>query len=394
MDRKQLRDQIRALYPNIPQVKRFLARKRIERFQRFNLSEDLVIRGERNLDEKREIVENAWAVSGKHLASLKKNIDKIFANAQEYKGRTDLDEVRTDMMFCRFAYGFQPDEYLCFQLEKKSPEERKQFISDIERNCFVFSANDIKDVQILNNKIKTYQRFQKYYQRDAVGINSSKDYNAFHRFVEKHPVFVKKAVFQSMGRSVERVDLAGSKQTERELFDAWIGLGPHILEEQVIQSQATAALNASSVNTVRCITLNTKHGVETLYTFMKIGRKGSFVDNGGAGGILVGIDKERGVFNTDGFDEYHNRYVAHPDSGVTFKGYQLPDWQQMLDMCKEMSKSVPSLKYIGWDMALSENGWVVIEGNGMSQFIGPQIVWERGIKSEIESYMKDMDLII
>ncbi len=44
-------------------------------------------------------------------------------------------------------------------------------------------------------------------------------------------------------------------------------------------------------------------------------------------------------------------------------------------------------------MAYSKNGWLIIEGNGMSQIIAPQFIYQKGIKKEILGYMSDMDLI-
>ena len=173
--------------------------------------------------------------------------------------------------------------------------------------------------------------------------------------------------------------------------------GPRLLEERVVQNNVMGVLNPSSVNTVRCITLNTMDGIVVSYCFLKVGRKGSFVDNGGSGGILVGIDKKCGKLNTDGYDELNVRYVTHPDSGVNLKGYQLPDWEQLIHMCVEMSGQMPTVKYIGWDLAYTDTGWIVIEGNGMSQMIGPQIVWRnRGgvFKEEMEAYMRNMELVL
>ena len=39
-------------------------------------------------------------------------------------------------------------------------------------------------------------------------------------------------------------------------------------------------------------------------------------------------------------------------------------------------------------MAYSEDGWVVVEGNSLSEAIGMQSTFARGIRSEIESYLK------
>ena len=116
---------------------------------------------------------------------------------------------------------------------------------------------------------------------------------------------------------------------------------------------------------------------------MKIGQGGSFVDNGGRGGILVGIDNQIGVLNTVGYDEFLTQYSAHPDTGVQFIGYQLPEWEKLLSLAVELSAQTPTVKYIGWDLAHTDQGWIVIEGNGSSQLIGPQIVWKKGIREEI-----------
>ena len=112
---------------------------------------------------------------------------------------------------------------------------------------------------------------------------------------------------------------------------------------------------------------------------------------------MVGIDKKYGKLNTDGYDELNVRYVTHPDSGVNLKGYQLPDWEQLIHMCVEMSGQMPTVKYIGWDLAYTDRGWIVIEGNGMSQIIGPQIVVEKSggvFKEEMEAYMRNMELVL
>lgn len=155
-----------------------------------------------------------------------------------------------------------------------------------------------------------------------------------------------------------------------------------------------AKLNPSSVNTVRCITFCLGGNVQIPYCFLKVGRNGSFVDNGGAGGILAGIDVRSGKVNTCGYDEYNETYEIHPDTGVRFDGYQMPEWEKLKAICCKMSGMLPSVKCIGWDMAYTDDGWVVIEGNGMTQFIVPQIVYKKGIKKELLSYMDKMDLLI
>lgn len=319
---------------------------------------------------------------------------RILKSATAFKEQSDKEALLTDMLFCRLAYGFQPDEYLYFELEKQSMEQRKLWISDLDRYAYIYSMNDIKDTQIFNNKARTYSYYKEYYSRDVIRIRGEEDYKKYVAFINRHPVFVKKLVFGGMGKGVELVNICQLNTTEKIYFQKLIALGEHILEEKICAHEAISALNKSSVNTVRCITFNTREGVIIPYSFMKIGRNGSFVDNGGAGGILVGINPSTGIFETDGYDEEYTKYACHPDSKVKFKGYRLPDWGTLLELCKIMSAKTPNVKCIGWDMTYTEHGWIVVEGNGMTQMIGPQIVFHKPCKQEVVNIMQNMKLIV
>ena len=116
--------------------------------------------------------------------------------------------------------------------------------------------------------------------------------------------------------------------------------------------------------------------------FMKIGREGSFVDNGGAGGILVHIDHNTGTFNSKGLDEHGFRYDKHPDHGYVFEGIKLPEWDKAIELVKKVATEVHGLGYAGWDLTYSEAGWIIVEGNAMTQFIGQQGTLGRGRKKE------------
>lgn len=378
--------------PDLKFTKRALAAARIKRIRGHYISTADTIAGENSDAQKKRIVEKYISERKSELQSTLEMMEYIFKNAAQYSNRITDDMLRTDMLFCRIAYGFQPDEYLCFNLENQSYEERRNWISDLDRYIYIHSINDVKEAQIFNNKARTYDVFASYYKRAAVRIKNKEDFPVFEKFINEYPQFVKKQVYEGMGRSVELMD---SKHVSAlELFHILISKGEHILEERIIQSDVMSALNPSSVNTVRCITINTKKDIKTPFCFLKIGRNGSFVDNGGAGGILAGIDPESGIVVTYGYDEFNIEYVSHPETGIFFKGFKLPQWDEMKRICCEMAQKMPNVKCIGWDMALTAMGWIVVEGNGMTQFIVPQIVFRRGIKREVEEILQNVERII
>ena len=392
---RELKDFLLYYCPDIPGLRKFLAQKKVRQLRSHLIPEQEVLLGEADFEERRRIVEKYIAKWPKYCAIAEKMIQKLLRDAPSYRNRTDHDAIRVEMHFCRLAYGFAADEYLFFGLEDKSPAERRTYVSHLERISNAFCMNDFSQMQVFNDKWKTYCLLKPFYRRDAVMLSKPWHFSRFREFVKAHPVFVKKQVNLSWGQSVALVDSNGCGRSGRELFDQLIASGKVILEEPIVQSPAMAAFNPDSVNTIRCVTLNTRRGIEIFpHSFMKNGRKGSFVDNGGAGGVLVGIDDCTGIVDTDGMDELGCIYSAHPDTGVVYKGYQLPDWDQMIATCKEMARYAPKMKYCSWDMAHTKDGWVVVEGNMAGQMVGQQMTINRGVKADLEAAMSEMDLMV
>ena len=64
----------------------------------------------------------------------------------------------------------------------------------------------------------------------------------------------------------------------------------------------------------------------------------------------------------------------------------MPQWKELLSTVEEVHrKCMPSHIYIGWDFALTENGWVLIEGN-WGQLVN-QYVDKVGLKKKFMEYM-------
>ena len=391
---KQMRQFIINQCPDIEALKRILTRVQLKRIDHHFIpipAEDIQL-GEKDKKAKGRIVDKYFSDHKDKLEIMDRAIQCILDNSEAFKDYRDRDDVREDMLFRYLAYGFQPDEYLCYGLYNQEPEVQKKWISDYERYVIIYSINDIKDIMVFNNKVRTYEVFRDYYKRETISIKTERDYPRFEAFAKKHPVFVKKLVYKGGGRSVELVD--SRESSLEDLFRKYIDSGECIIEERIFQNQVMSALNPSSVNTVRCITVNTRNGIRIPYTFLKVGRNGSFIDNGAAGGILVGINVQDGVADTIGYDEVMNTYTEHPDTKVQFMGYRFPQWDEMKALCIKMAGMTPRVKCIGWDMALCDDGWVVVEGNGETQFIGPQIVYRRGIKRELMTLMDEVEPVI
>ena len=81
-------------------------------------------------------------------------------------------------------------------------------------------------------------------------------------------------------------------------------------------------------------------------------------------------------------------YEKHPDSGLTYRGWEVPQWQELLIMAEKIFRQCfPEHRYIGFDFALTERGWVLIEGN-WGQFVS-QYNDKVGVKEQFVRYLKD-----
>lgn len=394
LSKAELRTIVYERFPRIPWLRKRASRGKVARLCRFLPDEHIVKMALQNEESRAAFVlqrAGLFPDKAKRLNDEMASIRRSLSSGMSAMAVEEFDAVADDVKFCYFAYGFSPFEYLGYGFRRFSDQERREYISELESIIYGYRLNDIADMMIFMDKVKTYEKFGKYFQRDACRVSSKKDYRAFESFVDKHPVFVAKDAMSSRGRGIQlvRTDLSASRE---EIFEGLLQRGDVLIEELIHQSDAMAKFNRSSVNTVRCITLNTPSNIKIIHVFFKAGRAGSFVDNGGAGGIIVGVDCLTGILATDGIDELGIRYDRHPDSGAEFIGQQLPDWRSLTAMCYEMSSILPSVKMIGWDFAHTDDGWVAVEGNGLTEVIGPQSTFARGIKMEFEEQIRGIEL--
>lgn len=393
MDKNRLCYIVRSHYPEIFGIRKFMQRMKIKRLYRFFLTEDEIRICEMHPDKKKEIIAPYLQRWDKHFRSVVIEMEDILANALVYQNM-DKDELRTDMLFCRLAYGFIPSEYVSFGFESKTPQERREFESDIDTNEFGYSVNNIRLLQSILDKGESCKQFSGYFKRDAIIVEKPNDFVKFHEFINKYPVFVEKRVFSSMGKGTRLVDFSKVGMSEKMYFKELLKGGKYLLEERVYQRTEMARFNYSSVNTIRCITFRTDKGIEIPYCFMRTGRAGAFVDNGGSGGLVIGVDPVTGKVNTDGYDEYNNWYPEHPDTGIVFRGSQIPAWGELIALCKDAAAKIKDIGYLSWDLAYTDKGWIVIEVNEVGQFIGPQMTMKRGIKKELKAYLDRMPKVI
>lgn len=141
--------------------------------------------------------------------------------------------------------------------------------------------------------------------------------------------------------------------------------GIFILQRRISQCTAMSELNPGAINTLRIITVHRNAEPYVLSALLRVGTaKTGNVDNWSAGGLAVGI-QEDGYLKQYGFYKpgFGTKTECHPDTGVQFSEFQIPMYASALKAACEAHKVFYGLRAIGWDIAITDNGPVFIEGN-------------------------------
>lgn len=243
----------------------------------------------------------------------------------------------------------------------------------------------------------------------AIGTEYAYDYNSLVHILKQKKVknFVVKPAedsahgqgvfvcynlkFDDAGECV--IELYGGKNIKlRDILSS----SPLLFESLIEQNAQMMSFNSTSVNTMRIMTaLYPDNKVGLIAAFLKIGRKGSDVDNAGSGGnVDCGIDIRSGkLYNPVQFNSWDDvvNISQHPDTGIQLSETFIKDWGKIIAQVKDFQARIPFLKVIGWDVALTDNGPVIVEINNRWDTTGQLFIqrgWTPEVKDCYEAWVK------
>lgn len=280
------------------------------------------------------------------------------------------------------------DEYFMYGYEHLNAKGRQEFVTDKIRWDYYDRMNSRDNLEIFNDKRKAYELFKDFYKRELIEISDDADLDIFARFYENHDKMVVKPIAGSGGKGIF-VLKKSEYASVNEAFAAVRQAGSAVVEQLIVQAPEMAVLNPGTVNTVRAPMLRTRDGVVIFHPFVRCGCGNTVVDNAAAGGIFAEVDPETGIVITKGVNEHGGSYIKHPVSGVIIPGFEIPRWNELIELVNKLSMVITTNNYVGWDLALTESGWVMVEGNPRGQFVF-QIATQKGAKQELEHYISKM----
>ena len=343
-----------------------------------------------------------WYRKSNYYWRKRDKMDQIiekYNGPEAFEDRRYLRRLKRDMIRSLFKYGSYYSEYFLYDYEGKDPEYRASFITEGIRMSFYPRMNKRKNTDILENKYRTYKKFENMYKREVIRIRKNEDptqenLKKLQEFAGRHGEYVVKPVYAAFGKAV-RIENIAMYDSVEDAHEHYRKYGA-VIEEKIEQGWEMARIHEGSVNTLRIPTViirNEKNEPEIrlFHPSLRMGREGSFVDNFSAGGISALIDPDSGVIYTDGADKKGHSYECHPDSKVKFKGFGIPRWEEAVAMVKEAAMMIPDNHYCGWDLAFArDRGWCMVEANCTAQMGAMQMVEKKGRRHELEDLITQM----
>lgn len=267
-----------------------------------------------------------------------------------------------NMVFSMFRYGIGYLDYMTFGFAYIGKDKRKTFMTMDDNLSLARRLNNPEANPTFTDKLNFNRTFKEYLKRDFVDLQSG--FESFEKFCQGKACFFAKEPSSFGGLGVMKVDLNGKNL--KELYSELISKKLFLAEEAIVQHDEMNRLCSRSVNTIRIVTLlSDKGNANFVYALIRVGSGKNDVDNVTSGGMYTLLSKEGVITHPMFCDKTVSYYTEHPNNGFEFIGFKVPYFDEALELCKKAAKVEPRMRYVGWDVAITPTGPVLVEGNNL-----------------------------
>ncbi len=269
-------------------------------------------------------------------------------------------------------YGTSFSEYAGYGFYGKKNREKRTYMTRRYMFRFFDSYNPMELRSRIGDKSLAVKYYSDFLQRDQYTKNEG--FDSFLDFSERHSkLFIKKAI--GWGGDGARTEMiACADDAER----VWASLGNDEVVEPVISNHDfLRKIYPGSLNTIKVTVLQTPNGPLIVTAIIRFGNN-TIVDNVHSGGMAAGIDINTGRIETPAMNKHFKRYLIHPETKQAITGCIIPEWDSIKALAIQASLITPELRYTSWDIALTNDGPIMIEGNWDAEFYMEQTLYNRG----------------
>ena len=329
---------------------------------------------------------NTWImkkIKGMNKERLNKHIETIHKNTGKSKFYIKFDIFR-NFIFRGSGY----TDYFRGNYINLTSTEKDTFVTAKKFYKILEYLNDENYIVLLHDKLVFNELFREYLKRDFINLRE-KDVNDFKKFIKgKKVVFAKDPVGEG-GHGVSKIVLSNYDDIEK-LYNELVMNKQFLVEEEIIQGKDLNEINPNVVNSFRIITLMDKDGnVHLLNNALRINQDNNNVI-GCTNDLYFSLNQE-GKIDSNVIDDYGNTYEYHPLTNKKFSEVKIKGVKEAFEMCLKLHKKVPQIRYIGWDVAFTDNGPVLVEGN---EYPGYGLIQHYALKNSKTGHLKEISDVL
>lgn len=141
-----------------------------------------------------------------------------------------------------------------------------------------------------------------------------------------------------------------------------------LLQRRLLNHPELEDLGQSGLCTVRVVTMRSPQEteVEVLLSVFRIPASNAVVDNFAQGGLACPVDLNSGSLGLavrKNLSLAHIDLARHPDTEASIVGRRLPLWDEVLKLAISAHREFVVFPSVGWDIAITPAGPILIEGN-------------------------------
>ena len=256
-------------------------------------------------------------------------------------------------------------------LTRPHPEEKiRTEDTYISRNEFICRGADLNDLSmrpLMKDKVNLFTRLGEQYMGRTALNPAEADDAEITEFLQRHGKIVGKK--NSAGGDGFQIYSAEAGDTVEKIRAD----GVAVLEPYIRQHPAYQEIYPGSVNTLRIHTIRNSRGIRVLCNpKLRVGSDGAKVD------VAYDAITYRVLLDPDGrilcAGKNHKRTCVpcteHHNTGYRFqKGKKLPYVREAINLCLDAARLTPEVRFVGWDIAVTEHGPIIVEANDLSIFI-------------------------
>lgn len=265
-----------------------------------------------------------------------------------------------EFFYCFMRYGCLPRQFFQGGFWNKRANDRKDILTYRRFVKVMNTLNQAHDVHILENKAHFNRFFADYVHREWL-LSSESTPADIASFIQRHGRVIIKPYDEMEGHGIYSIDASKINDIDAEAAKL---AKQQVMVEQILIQHPDMVFGNTSVNTIRVHTILDRQGKgHILSCILRAGVGDTVVDNYCSGGAIYPVDVEQGIVIGKGKSHTGDSHLIHPQTDTVMLGYRIPNWAILREETVRAAERLPSLRIIGWDVAITKDGIALIEGN-------------------------------